>query len=52
MIQVAKRNTVLVAAACGTGSLSAGAEATENQATPASSSGHAQNVAFKDLKWQ
>lgn len=52
MIQGVKRTAVLVVAACVIGCLSARAEAAENQAPPASGSGHALNVAFQDLKWQ
>jgi mannose-6-phosphate isomerase-like protein (cupin superfamily) len=52
MTRVGRRIVVLVIAACVIGSSSAGAQAAKNQAPPASSGGHAQNVAFQDLKWQ
>jgi hypothetical protein len=50
--QVAKRAAAIFAAACMVGGLSARRAGAQNQAPPVSSSGHALNVAFKDLKWQ
>jgi mannose-6-phosphate isomerase-like protein (cupin superfamily) len=50
--QVAKRAAAIFAVACVVGGLSARRAAAQNQAPPVSSSGHALNVAFKDLKWQ
>ena len=52
MRQDVKRTAVLVVAACVIGCLSVRADAAGTQAPPASSVGHAQNVAFQDLKWQ